>query len=163
VDTLLLAIAIADEFGLTDDQIVSGVAATKPVEHRMNPYMLNGAWIIDDTYNGNIEGMKAGLRVLQLVDGTRKIYVTPGLVDQGDKISEVHHELAQAITEANPDIVVVMVHKDTSSILEGLAQSGYKGHIIQEKNPLRFYQNIEHFIVAGDVVMLQNDLPDAYR
>ncbi len=31
----------------------------------MRPYQLAGAWIVDDTYNGNLEGIRAGTRLLK--------------------------------------------------------------------------------------------------
>src|SRR4029079_174498 len=79
--------------GLSIDQIPAGVAATQPFEHRMQARPLAGGWIIDDTYNGNIEGLRAGLRLLHKLPAKRKIYVTPGLVDQGGETERVHLEL----------------------------------------------------------------------
>ena len=58
---LSLAAALGFELGLTPKQIEAGVANTMPYEHRMQPYVLAGAWIIDDTYNGNIEGIRAAI------------------------------------------------------------------------------------------------------
>ena len=162
IGPLLAVIAIARQFGLDDAQIKRGVEKTMPYEHRMQPKPLNGAWIIDDAYNGNIEGMRAGLHLLMKLPAKRRIYVTPGLVDQGAENERVHRELGSLIAEAHPDRVVLMQNANTSYITRGLTDSGYSGDVTIEPDPLAYYTGLEHHVAAGDVVMLQNDLPDSY-
>lgn len=158
---LVLAAFLGKKYGLSDKQITSGISKIKPFEHRMKPYQLSGAWIIDDTYNGNIEGMKAGLVLLKELKAKRKIYVTPGLVDQGSEERRVHNQLGEAITETNPDKVVLMRHSVTPHIVDGLRD--YKGEVIIEDDPLDFYLNLDKFVAAGDLVLMQNDWPDNYN
>ena len=129
----------------------------------MQPRSIRGAWILDDSYNGNIDGMQAGLKLLQELPGKRKIYVTPGLVDQGEETQHVHEELGRAIAEANPDRVVLMHNSAIAAIEKGLKIGNFKGELQVEHYPLDFYLNIEHFVAAGDVIMLQNDWTDNYN
>jgi len=163
VGPLALAAALAFHFGLTKTQIKAGVAATKPFEHRMEPYQLGGAWVIDDTYNGNIDGIRAGTELLSDLPAQRKIYVTPGLVDQGKDSAKIHEEVGRLIAEAKPDMVVLMKHSVTPHIVQGLEAAGFKGELLIEDDPLNFYQNLQLFVANGDLVMLQNDWPDNYQ
>ncbi len=160
IGPLALVAALADQLGLTKKQIQAGVQHTKPFEHRMQPYELKGAWVIDDTYNGNIDGMKAGLKLLAALPAKRKLYVTPGLVDQGPETERVHLELGQAIAAAKPDLVVLMHNSVTDFIEKGLTD--YKGEVMIEDEPLRFYTNLDQFVAAGDLVLMQNDWTDNY-
>ncbi len=159
---LAATVAIADKLGLSHEQIIAGVAKTAPYPHRMQPYPLQGAWVIDDSYNGNIDGIKAGTQLLKKLEAKRKIYVTPGLVEQGDMTEEVHVKMGQYIAEAAPDTVVLMKNSVTEHIQTGLKKSGYEGEIRIETDPLDFYTNISQFVAAGDVMMLQNDWTDNY-
>lgn len=162
--SLGLAVELAEQLGLSDQQIKAGVAATKPFEHRMQPYKLAGAQIIDDTYNGNIEGVRAGLKLLgELKTTGRKIYVTPGLVEQGALTRVIHNKLGQLIAKSQPDRVVLMQNSVTSFIQDGLDEGGFAGELLIEPVPLDFYTNLEHFVAAGDIVLMQNDWPDSYR
>lgn len=154
--------ALALELGLTAEQVKAGVAATKPFEHRMQPYQLGGAWIIDDTYNGNLEGIRVGTQLLADLSAKRKIYVSPGLVDQGAESKRVHTEMGGLIAAAHPDIVVLMQNSATGYILSGLEEAAYKGEITVESNPLEFYTNLQHFVAAGDLIVMQNDWTDNY-
>lgn len=162
VGPLALAAALGDLFGLSEKQITAGVAKTVPFEHRMQPYETAGAWIIDDTYNGNIEGVRAGTRALKELAARRKIYITPGLVDQGRETRRVHEEMGRLIADAQPDIVVLMQNSTTPHILTGLKAAGYAKEIRLEDDPLDFYSNLASFVAAGDVVLMQNDWTDNY-
>lgn len=162
VGPLAFTAALAHQFGLTKAQIKAGIAATKPFEHRMQPYRFGGAWIIDDTYNGNLDGIRAGTRLLKELDAKRKIYVTPGLVDQGKDSPQIHQEMGRLIAEAKPDIVVLMQHSVTEDIKKGLLDAGCTGELLIEADPLNFYQNLPLFVANGDLVLLQNDWPDNY-
>lgn len=162
IGPLTLAAALALEFGLSDQQVKQAIAQTKPFEHRMQPYELDGAWIIDDTYNGNIEGVRVGTALLAELEATRKIYVTPGLVDQGAESHRVHQEMGALIAAAQPTIVVLMQNSATKDITTGLEMGEYSGEIVIEDDPLNFYMNLQTFVAAGDLVLMQNDWTDNY-
>jgi len=163
VGPLSAAVAVASELGIEPNQIQASVKQTKPFEHRMESRELNGAWIIDDTYNGNLEGVKAGLELLKSIDAKRKIYVTPGLVEQGDENETVHHQIGVLIASAKPNLVVLMQNSVTDYIVGGLNEMGFDGELRIEDQPLQFYMNIEHLLAKGDLVLMQNDWPDYYR
>ncbi len=163
VGPLALVASLAAELGLSDSHIEAGIAKTAPFEHRMQPYQLDGAWIIDDTYNGNIEGIRAGTTLLKTLPAKRKIYVTPGLVDQGPETRAVHEEMGALIAAAAPDVVVLMQNSVTLHIQNGLRTAGFRGEIILEKDPLHFYTNLSLFVARGDLVLMQNDWTDNYR
>lgn len=159
---LAFVAAYALDLGLSQEQVVSGVAKTKPFEHRMQPYELAGAWIVDDTYNGNLEGIRAGTALLSELSAKRKIYVTPGLVDQAEETERVHLEIGRLIAKAAPDLVVLMDNSVTHYIKRGLKDGNYKGQVQVNADPLDFYLNLKHFVASGDLVVMQNDWPDNY-
>lgn len=159
---LLLAVVLGLECGLSNEEIQAGIAKTAPYEHRMQPRNLDDAIIIDDTYNGNIEGVRAGLALMAELKAKRKIYVTPGLVDQGKETVAVHEEIGRLIARAQPDEVVLMQNSTTHHIQQGLHDGKYQGKVLVENNPLEFYTNIDKIVAAGDLVLMQNDWPDNY-
>lgn len=163
VGPLACVAAVAHELGLTPAQIKSGIAKTVPYEHRMQPRLLSGAWIIDDTYNGNLEGLLAGLDLLSELKAKRKWYVTPGLVDQGVETAAVHQKLGEKISATAPDIVVLMENSVRPIIQEALQKNGYHGEVRIEQDPLHFYTNLEHQVATGDMVLMQNDWTDNYN
>lgn len=163
IGPLTLACALAADLGLSDKQIEAAVSRTAPFEHRMQPYRLGAAWIIDDTYNGNIEGVRAGTALFKELQAQRKIYVTPGLVDQGEEAEAVHRQMGELIAGAGPDLVVLMQNSVTGYIQAGLQAAGFRGEVLLEPDPLNFYKHLDLLVAAGDVVLLQNDWPDNYH
>ncbi len=162
VPMLALCFTLGQKLGLTQHEVVTGIARTMPFEHRMEAREINGAWLIDDTYNGNLEGIRAGLELLRSVEAARKMYVTPGLVEQGSETEKVHTEIGKLIAHAQPDIVVFM-HNSVSHIMEkSLKVHGFSGIIRIEPDPLAFYTNIQYELAGGDVVLMQNDWTDNY-
>lgn len=162
VGMTVTAIVIAHDLGLSVKQIEAGLQKVEPFEHRMQPRKLHGAWIIDDTYNGNSQGVQAGLELLASLPAKRRIYVTPGLVEQGSSTQDVHELIGQQAAES-ADIVVLMQNSVTDYIVQGLSDSDFKGQILIADNPLEFYTNLDQFVAAGDVVLMQNDWTDNYQ
>jgi UDP-N-acetylmuramoyl-tripeptide--D-alanyl-D-alanine ligase len=162
VGPIALSAALALELGLKKQQVIDAVSETKPFEHRMQPRHVGGAWIIDDTYNGNIDGIRAGLQLLKDLPAERKTYVTPGLVDQGVETESVHKTMGELIAAAAPDTVVLMQNTATIHIRDGLEAGGYGGEVLVEEDPLQYYTNLEHFLARGDLVVMQNDWTDNY-
>ena len=62
----LIAAAIGERFGLTQDQIVEGILRFVPTRMRMNILYRGGDGIVilDDTYNANPQSMRAAISVL---------------------------------------------------------------------------------------------------
>ncbi len=159
-----LAAALAiDEFGLSKKDVESAVATLKPFEHRLQPTKLpTGAWLVDDTYNGNIEGVKAAVDLLKEIKAKRKIYVTPGLVEQGIERVSVHNQIGELLADA-VDEVVLMRNSSTPLIEAGLHNGNFKGVLRKVDEPLKFYESIQYIVSAGDVILLQNDWTDNYH
>ncbi len=161
VGPLVACIDIADKLGLSLAEIAEGVQHTKAFEHRMQPYHLHGALVIDDTYNGNPAGIYSGLELLRESDAKRRIYVTPGLVELGDKSASIHEKIGQKIA-ISADVVVLMKNSTTEFIESGLRTGGFSGDLLIVDSPLRFYENLDQFVAKGDVVLMQNDWTDNY-
>lgn len=162
IGPLSLAAVMGLELGLTNRQVEKGVSRTMAFEHRMQPRQIAGAWIIDDTYNGNIDGIRAGLALLKELPARRRIFITPGLVDQGKETVNVHKEMGVLIAGAKPDRVVLMDNSVAGIIHDSLTAAGYNGEVQIEEDPLEFYTNLDQFLAAGDLVLMQNDWTDNY-
>ncbi len=162
VPMLALCFKLGLAMGLSKKELETGIARTMPFEHRMQAREINGAWLIDDTYNGNLEGIRAGLELLKNIKAARKMYVTPGLVEQGSENEAVHTEIGRLIAASGPDVVVFMRNSVCDIMQKSLKDHGFKGIIRIESDPLVFYGNIQYELAGGDVVLMQNDWTDNY-
>ena len=96
------AVLVAQAMGMEGKRIERAVSKLKPVEHRLQRIDAGGKRILDDGYNGNIDGMREGIRLCSLHEG-RKVIVTPGLVESTEALNR---ELIEAIN-AVFDLVIV--------------------------------------------------------
>ncbi len=161
VGPLSAAVAIADHLKLTAKQIESGVAKTKPFEHRMQPAEAAGIWTIDDSYNGNPDGARVAIEFLGGLTDCRRVYVTPGLVETGSATEAVHNQMGLELSNA-VDVVILVKNSVTPFIAEGLNAGGYKGDILWYDDGLSCLNALPQITKPGDVVLLQNDWSDNY-
>ena len=161
--TLSGCVKIAEGLGLGTEQIKSGVSKIKPVEHRLqlipNP---NNILVIDDSYSGNPDGVKEAIKVLSEFTDRRKIYLTPGLVEMGEKKEEVHRSIGKQLATV-ADKVMLIKNSVTPFIASGLEQAGYKKEQISWfDSALAAHRSLKNFLQPNDVIIFQNDWSDNY-
>lgn len=156
------AATIALSLGLTPEQIVAGIAKTKPFEHRLEPSERGDVTYIDDSYNGNPDGVHAAINFLASIKNRRRFYVTPGLVEMGPRTHEVHQEIGRWLAESGIEQVVLVRNSATEVIAKGLETHGFKGKLTWFERAEEVFAALPNLTVSDDVVLLQNDWPDQY-
>jgi UDP-N-acetylmuramoyl-tripeptide--D-alanyl-D-alanine ligase len=122
-----------------------------------------GVITLDDSYNGNPDGVQAMIEFLASLQNHRRFYVTPGLVEMGKRTKEVHRQIGRNLAKAKIEKVVLIKNSVTAYIEEGLAEEKYEGEILWFDDALTAFAALPHLTVTGDVVLLQNDWPDQYQ
>ncbi len=154
---------VARHLGLDFTQIQKGAAAIKPLPHRLE--LIEGArgvTVIDDSYNGNPDGVREAIYVLSTYEKRRKVYVTPGLVETGSKTAEIHKEIGRKLSSV-ADVVVLIKNSATPYIAEGLREKGYSNENIKWYiSSEQAHADMGNIIQPNDVVLFQNDWTDNY-
>ena len=164
ISNILAGIAVASELGMDLGTIARAVRDLKPVEHRLSIVKHpNNVTVLDDAFNSNPVGSRMALEVLGEFSGNKKILVTPGMIELGDK----QHEFNKAFGEqaaAVCDYIILVGQRQTAPIREGLAARGYPPErYFVAKDLAEAVQHLQTVVAAGDVVLFENDLPDAYN
>jgi UDP-N-acetylmuramoyl-tripeptide--D-alanyl-D-alanine ligase len=145
------AVHIAKTFDMSDDEIVEAVRSLKLVEHRLQMIKAGGKLILDDGYNGNIDGMLEAVRLCSLHEG-RKVIVTPGLVESSD---ELNLRLIEAINDVF-EIAIV-----TGSLNSELFDKNLKvKNKIMLHDKSKIQELLAHQTRAGDIILFANDAPN---
>jgi len=148
---IAVAVRIAKHFGMNNLEIINAVKALTPVEHRLQLIKAGGKIILDDGYNGNIDGMLEGVRLCSLHKG-RKVIVTPGLVESSD---ELNLKLIQAINEVF-DIGII-----TGSLNAELFNKNLNvKNKIMLSNKSAMVDVLANQTKAGDIILFANDAPN---
>ncbi|MFA5770553.1 MAG: UDP-N-acetylmuramoyl-tripeptide--D-alanyl-D-alanine ligase, partial [Patescibacteria group bacterium] len=157
-------IYLAKKLGLTSREIENGLKKIKTPAHRLHPILNRekNILVIDDSYNGNPDGVGEAIKTLSLFKKRRKVFITPGLVEMGTKSREVHERIGKRLNDV-VDLVILIKNSVTPAIQDGLIQSGFKKeNIFWFDSMMEAQKNLGKIIKSGDVVLFQNDWPDNY-
>ena len=163
VKNICLASSVAYKLGLTPNEIALGINRLKSIGHRLELTPNNkNIIIIDDSYNGNEDGVNAAMEVLDAFSG-RKIVLTPGLVELGKMENIANLEFGKRLAK-HADIVIVIGKHNAEMLINGLIDGGMSRDNIKFARTLnKGNALLNEIIVAGDVVLFENDLPDNYN
>ena len=157
------AAALSYTLGVNATDIKYAVASLKPAEHRLEmKTFTNGSLLIDDAYNSNPEGCLEAVRVLGSFDGMKKVIVTPGLVELGEKEYECNYALGKEAAK-NCDVIILVGKNRSKPMADAVNKSKFNKenlHIVASFNEaMEIYSKIAD---NNTVVLFENDLPDNY-
>ncbi len=167
VSNILAAIAVSRKCGMSFDEIRSALETLEPVPHRLElKPSVTGVTVIDDSFNSNPEGARAALEVLTdfvRENGGKKVLVTPGMVELGDREYDENKRLGIHAAKVC-DLVILVGNETTVPILEGLKHENFpEKQICKVKNLSDAQAQLAQNLKPGDVVLFENDLPDNYN
>jgi UDP-N-acetylmuramoyl-tripeptide--D-alanyl-D-alanine ligase len=154
---------VGQSLGLSEQEILRGVFEARPAPHRLNlSRRSNNILVIDDSYNGNPEGVKEAILVLERFSGRRKIFATPGLVEMGKDMERVHFGIGRDLSRI-ADLVLLVKSSASVFIEKGLIESGFPAENIKKFNSMpELHNSLFGILKEGDVILFQNDWPDNY-
>ena len=150
IDNIAVAIMLAKTLGMETKDLQKAVSQLQPIPHRLQRIDTPQKIIIDDSFNGNLEGMSEAIRLASLHEG-RKIIVTPGLVEHDE---ESNIALAQQIDSVFN--LVIITGDLNAKILDKHITTPQK-IILKDKSKL---ENIlAETGMQNDLVLFANDAP----
>jgi UDP-N-acetylmuramoyl-tripeptide--D-alanyl-D-alanine ligase len=107
--SLLAATVMGNELGLTQSQIVDGLATIAPVSGRLRQLSgINESLIIDDTYNALPDAVKAGLDVLYELKAPQKIAILGNMNELGSMSAKAHKDIGELCDPTQLNLVVTI-------------------------------------------------------
>ena len=148
---LTASIWVARELGVEDDKIHDALSNLQPVEHRLQKIEAGGKIIIDDSFNGNIDGMLESFDLANTHKG-RKIVLTPGLVEVEDKLN------IQVAKRANEVFDMIVVTGDLNyEIFKENVDNSKLVHLEDKSTMEKF---LAENTKSGDLILFANDAPN---
>jgi UDP-N-acetylmuramoyl-tripeptide--D-alanyl-D-alanine ligase len=157
-----LAFAAACMLGLAPEDVVASVSTTPQIAHRLEVKReANGVTLIDDAYNSNPVGFAAALEVLDLLraSGGRRILVTPGMVELGAAHEDEHRRIGRLAAD-HVDVLVAVAPHRVAPLAEAFKEAAPAAEIVACPGFAEAQAWMARNVAAGDVVLLENDLPD---
>jgi len=165
ISNMALAFVTACLLGVPPEDAILALASTPQIPHRLEVKAgMGGSRLIDDAYNSNPVGFASGLRLLQALhtDGGRRILVTPGMVELGTAHEEEHWKIGQ-LAALHVDVLLPVLPQRIPSLINSYRQAQPDGVVIPCATFAAAQTWLSENAHSGDVVLLENDLPDLYE
>jgi UDP-N-acetylmuramoyl-tripeptide--D-alanyl-D-alanine ligase len=161
---LLAAAAVGRVLEIDPLRIAAGLSRVEAPAHRLQPIHnpRAGVVVIDDAYNSNPDGAASALEVLREHPATRRLLVTPGMVELGELEAELNRRFGEHAAHVC-DLAILVGPARTVPIAEGLAGAGMDPdnvHVVRDI--AQAADLLGRLTRPGDVILFENDLPDTY-
>jgi UDP-N-acetylmuramoyl-tripeptide--D-alanyl-D-alanine ligase len=118
---------------------------------------------LNDAYNSNPIGFGAALDVLGSMPKGRKVLVTPGMIELGEKQVE-ENKMAAKKAAGICDLAVIVGNTNKDALTSGLTEGGMPQEKVKEFLTMQLALDfLSQYCEDGDVVLIENDLGDVYE
>ncbi len=153
---------LALDLNIPESKITTGISKIQPAQHRLNAIPgQKGIIVIDDTYNGNPDGVLEAVNAMQNFKNRRKVFITPGLVELGTGSQLIHYNLGQKIG-AKIDSLMVISNENTIKMCEGALEVNPNLIIRKFYSTKELHGSLGTTLEPNDLALFQNDLTDNY-
>ena len=142
---------MAKQLGMDIDTIKETFKSLKSVDHRLQKIEAGGKIILDDSFNGNLEGMLEAINISATHNG-RKVIITPGLVESTVEANTI---LAKEIDKIF-DLVIITGSLNKDTLEKNINQD--KTIVLEDKSNMQ--DILAEHTQAGDLILFANDAPN---
>lgn len=162
VSNLVAAVIVALHLGVDRQRIAYAVDQIQQVEHRLSVKRVpGGLTIIDDAFNSNPTGSAMALDVLASMGGGKRIVITPGMIELGQRQEELNEVFGSKIA-GSADVAIIVGRYNRDAILAGLGEK--PACAVHTVDTFAEAQALLQTIASpGDTVLYENDLPDTFK
>ncbi len=157
------AAAMALSLGVTAEEIAFAVSRLEPTEHRLEiKRSVGGSYMIDDAYNANPEGCIEAVTVLSHFENMKKVIITPGLVELGEKEYDFNYKLGLACTKVC-DVIILVGKNRSKPLTDAIDTTDFAKSRVHIASSFKEALGIvSAFADENTVFLVENDLPDNY-
>jgi len=152
----LAAASVGYLMGLTAQEILHGIESFKPVQGRMNIRITEkGTHIIDDTYNANLDSMKAALSAFKSLRGDKRgIFVSGDMLELGEYSESMHRELG--MTAAGSGISRLYAFGNfAENVVDGAIKSGIDSKSVFVGTKKEIIENLKKELESDDSILIK--------
>ena len=149
---LCAVILVSLELGLSLEEIKIALHNLQPVDHRLKLIKANGKIILDDSFNGNLEGMLEAVKLCKTHTNGKKIIVTPGIVESTEEENIIFAKAVDSIF----DLVIITGALNQKVLSQNI--NNEKVMVLANKKELESV--LANMSKSGDLILFANDAPN---
>ena len=141
--------AVGIKFGLSDDEIIRGIAAYKTVGRRANVIDTGYITIIDDCYNANPDSVKCAIDSMA-EGGGRKVCILGDMLEMGTERAARHADIGRYAVQKGVELLLCVgeMSKNTCRAADGIAALHFD-------NNAQLISQLPQLINKGDTVLVK--------
>ena len=141
--------AVGIKFGLSDDEIIRGIAAYKTVGRRANVIDTGYITIIDDCYNANPDSVKCTIDSMA-EGGGRKVCILGDMLEMGTERAARHADIGRYAAQKGVELLLCVgeMSKNTCRAADGIAALHFD-------NNAQLISQLPQLINKGDTVLVK--------
>jgi UDP-N-acetylmuramoyl-tripeptide--D-alanyl-D-alanine ligase len=148
----LAAAAAAMERGISPSQAAAALSSVAPPDKRGQVLHLNGATLINDSYNSNPRALQAMVDTLASMKAERRILVVGEMLELGPTAEALHRECGKHAAEKKIDMVIG-VRGMARAVAEAACGSGTQAQFVE--TPEQAGEWLVRNLRPGDAVLLK--------
>jgi UDP-N-acetylmuramoyl-tripeptide--D-alanyl-D-alanine ligase len=148
---LAVAIKIAKALGIDEQNIKKQLNSLTSIPHRLQRIDVGGKIIIDDSFNGNIDGMLEGFNLVSTYSG-RKVLITPALIEVDNEFN------IKVAKKANEVFDLIIITGDLNYPIFKEYVNKKKLLKLESKNKME--ETLLEHTNKGDLILFANDAPN---
>jgi UDP-N-acetylmuramoyl-tripeptide--D-alanyl-D-alanine ligase len=156
VANALAAAALADELGVSMEEIREGLQGAQLSGMRMEMVRIDGIPIINDAYNANPISMKAALKTLNhLGKRARTIALLGDMLELGEKAVYYHREIGREVVKQKIDFLIA-IGELSKYIYEAALEAGLgqkRALLVDSLDDAA--KEIKRMLSSGDVLLIK--------
>ncbi len=151
------AILVALHLGLSREEVIKACSNLHLPAKSLEIYKYGKAIIIDDSYNSNPDGFKAALDLLgNFSSNLKKIVITRGMLELGEKSEELHEKIAGEISFYANELIIIS--KNYIKAFEKGIVEKYNINLKVKDDPDELLKYIQDLKNKNCVVLLENKI-----
>ena len=151
VQNALCAATVGDAFGLTLEEIVSGIEKAETVKGRSRITDTGKLVVVDDCYNANPVSMKAAISLLETAV-SRKVAILGDMFELGENEEKLHQDVGSFLSHTNIN-VVICIGTLAKNIYDQVADSDKQCYYFETKDA--FEKELSKIILENDTVLIK--------
>jgi len=159
---MALAFGAAILAGVPAKKAIAAMASVPQIEHRLEVKPQgDGSILIDDAYNSNPSGFAAALELTHTLGNGRgrRILITPGMAELGERHAEAHAELGLKAAQCI-DVALVVRPDRIPTFVDTFERRAATGRLVKLDSFAQAEDWLKRNVKEDDVVLIENDLPD---
>jgi UDP-N-acetylmuramoyl-tripeptide--D-alanyl-D-alanine ligase len=157
IQNLVGAICLAHQIGVEINLMTPVIKKLDLPEGTFNVSKKDFGFLIDDTHNSNIDGIKNALDSLSGFKTNQKLVICDEIIELGKESEKTHKKLAEYISKTNPDLTIILGKSFGITVFEELKRLGYpeKNLIFcRDCNPKDYLPEIQDILNSDKTTVL---------